>query len=366
MLKIGEISKICNVSIQTLRYYDKMGILCADFVDESSGYRYYSPDKIKKYQQIAHLKEMNFSLAEIKKFLDSERDAQLKLYARKKRKMEEKIRTCQETIQQIDKACSDAEMGILSYNYSLSGVSFEDDPAVVGRWKYLGDVPQNEVFESAEKLVKKDILLNDLFFLPGGDQFWVYCWTKGILYCIIYSKNIIVPNEYTLFQKDGKEYLALNWMVDKCISDDMSDCIRIYEKLDGKAYTRKQTYLYTDDTEMQFVPDKQVVGSWEAFDLIEDINGFSPNGGHADESALFINRMEFYERGGCCKYFASGIRMALNYTKGYIMDSERYLSEHYTVKTADGKDYLIAEHKSADYLYTGKVFCYYVYRRNDE
>ena len=33
MLKIGEFAKICNVSTQTLRYYDAEKILCADEID---------------------------------------------------------------------------------------------------------------------------------------------------------------------------------------------------------------------------------------------------------------------------------------------------------------------------------------------
>lgn len=44
MIKIGELAKICRVSVQTLRYYDKIGLLCADRVDTDSGYRYYAPE----------------------------------------------------------------------------------------------------------------------------------------------------------------------------------------------------------------------------------------------------------------------------------------------------------------------------------
>ena len=69
MLKIGEFAKICNVSTQTLRYYDAEKILCADAVDQYSGYRYYHPDKIQVYQKIAALKDMGFSLEEIKEIL---------------------------------------------------------------------------------------------------------------------------------------------------------------------------------------------------------------------------------------------------------------------------------------------------------
>ncbi len=368
MLKIGELSKICNVSIQTLRYYDKMGVLVADFVDESSGYRYYHPDKIGVYQQIAHLKELGFSLAEIKSFLESKHDKRLVLYARKKRKLQEKIVLLQDTVKQIDKACTDVSNGVLPY-YSLPRVPFKDDKDVIGRWKYLGDLPQGKGFESVEALEKKEILLNDLFFIPGGNQFWIYFWTKGILYSIVHERNIIVPNDYRIFRKDGRVFMAINWMVDKCIYDSATDCTRIYERLDNEAYTIKQTFLYADDTALAFVPDDSVLGRWEVFDLIADKDDFSVKQKHADESSLYIKALEFYPNGSCCRYYSgdtSGMSRVLNYTANFIMNPEMCVSERYFIKREKGRDYLIVEHKSGDYLYTGKIFCYYVFRRIEE
>ena len=52
MLKIGDFAKLCNVSARTLRYYDDEGVLKADFIDEATGYRFYSPEAKEKYQKI--------------------------------------------------------------------------------------------------------------------------------------------------------------------------------------------------------------------------------------------------------------------------------------------------------------------------
>ena len=57
MLKIGEFAKKCGVNVQTLRYYDQIGVLCPDRVDDATGYRYYHPDKIKTFQLIEQLKQ---------------------------------------------------------------------------------------------------------------------------------------------------------------------------------------------------------------------------------------------------------------------------------------------------------------------
>ena len=64
----NELAKICNVAVQTLRYYDSIGVLKADYVDQVSGYRYYAPEKIQIFQIVSSLKKLNFSLEEIKDF----------------------------------------------------------------------------------------------------------------------------------------------------------------------------------------------------------------------------------------------------------------------------------------------------------
>ena len=41
MLTIGQMSKVCGVSVKTLRHYDKIGLLKPQRIDEINGYRYY-------------------------------------------------------------------------------------------------------------------------------------------------------------------------------------------------------------------------------------------------------------------------------------------------------------------------------------
>ena len=46
MYKIGELSKLCNMSVKALRYYDSEGLLVPDRIDKFTGYRYYSASKL--------------------------------------------------------------------------------------------------------------------------------------------------------------------------------------------------------------------------------------------------------------------------------------------------------------------------------
>ena len=40
MLRIGEFSKLAKISIKTLRYYDKIGLLKPTMIDSATQYRY--------------------------------------------------------------------------------------------------------------------------------------------------------------------------------------------------------------------------------------------------------------------------------------------------------------------------------------
>lgn len=69
MLSIGQFSKICQVSIKTLRHYDKISLMEPCCTDEQTGYRYYSEAQLSTMLLIQRLKLYGFSLSEIKEIL---------------------------------------------------------------------------------------------------------------------------------------------------------------------------------------------------------------------------------------------------------------------------------------------------------
>lgn len=70
--QIGEVSKICNIPIKTLRYYDEIELLIPRKIDPDTNYRYYSNDQLALVLVIKHFKEAGFSLKEIKVLLGRE------------------------------------------------------------------------------------------------------------------------------------------------------------------------------------------------------------------------------------------------------------------------------------------------------
>ncbi len=67
--QIGEVSKICNIPIRTLHYYDEIGLLKPNVVNEQSKYRYYSYEQVPAILMIKSYKTAGFSLKQIKKLL---------------------------------------------------------------------------------------------------------------------------------------------------------------------------------------------------------------------------------------------------------------------------------------------------------
>jgi DNA-binding transcriptional MerR regulator len=76
MVKIGDFSRIGQVSIKTLRYYDAVGLLKPSQVDPSTGYRFYSFDMLPRLNRILALKELGLSLEQIKQLLEDDLSAE--------------------------------------------------------------------------------------------------------------------------------------------------------------------------------------------------------------------------------------------------------------------------------------------------
>lgn len=64
-MRIGEVAAHAGVKVDTLRYYERRGLLAEPDRSESSGYREYSPDAVAQVKFIKRAQDLGFSLAEI-------------------------------------------------------------------------------------------------------------------------------------------------------------------------------------------------------------------------------------------------------------------------------------------------------------
>lgn len=68
-MKINDVAKLTGVTVRTLHYYDEIGLLKPEEVNES-GYRIYTEKSLEKLQQILFFRELDFPLNEIKKIME--------------------------------------------------------------------------------------------------------------------------------------------------------------------------------------------------------------------------------------------------------------------------------------------------------
>jgi len=68
-MQIGELAKQCGVSVQTVRYYERCGLL-DEPERKPSLYRIYGDDDLRRLRFILHAKGLGFTLDEIKHILN--------------------------------------------------------------------------------------------------------------------------------------------------------------------------------------------------------------------------------------------------------------------------------------------------------
>ena len=66
MMTVSEVSRLTGVSIRTLQYYDKIGLLHPSGHTEA-GYRLYDDTALERLQQILLFRELEFSLKDIQR-----------------------------------------------------------------------------------------------------------------------------------------------------------------------------------------------------------------------------------------------------------------------------------------------------------
>ena len=100
----GEFARMANVSIRTIRFYDKQNILKPSYVNPS-GARFYTDSDLARLQQILLLKYLGFSLDDIREMTIGDTDYHLLLSALKlqKRLIQDKI----EQMQLVESAIED-------------------------------------------------------------------------------------------------------------------------------------------------------------------------------------------------------------------------------------------------------------------
>ena len=101
-LSIGKVSKLKNVNIKSLRYYDRIGVFQPAYINEKTNYRYYTEDQLYLLDAIQLCIELGIPLSRFEEYRDSEGSLNIpKLLFDGKDLAEKKIRSMRDCIDQL-------------------------------------------------------------------------------------------------------------------------------------------------------------------------------------------------------------------------------------------------------------------------
>jgi len=103
MLKIGDLSRIAHVTVKALRHYSRLGLLKPVWTDRYTGYRYYSLDQLPRLNRILALKDLGFSLEQIRELLDEDLplDRLRQLFDQKQQELQQRLLSEQARLERV-------------------------------------------------------------------------------------------------------------------------------------------------------------------------------------------------------------------------------------------------------------------------
>ncbi len=207
---VGEAAKAAHTTSETLRHYDRIGLVKPSKKDEWTNYRYYTQQDIVRLNTVRALQLMDLPLQEIKKVLEyDDLEKIVDFLAQAEKKADEKIAALQYSKSKIQLAKADYERKLRGRK-NLNGTVLKDLPERV-------------------------ILLSDTLEMPTLDNLWNY---------LSHFYNKVTP---ALKEQFSFEDLA-GIYTENGITRLFAVCIR-YEDIDGLKVLPKGKYLCANCTE---------------------------------------------------------------------------------------------------------------------
>lgn len=258
----GEFAKKANVSVRTIRYYDKQGLLKPSQVSES-GYRLYSDEDFARLQKILTLKYLGFSLEEIQSISLNE---DVSDYVKNSLEMQKKlIRNKIEGLQVVEEALNETSR-ILEKEQTVDWKAILHLIHIIGMEKSLAEQYRTGANTSVRIQLHKEFGVNPEGWFPwlfrqmdlkenmqvlevgcGNGEFW-----KTNITQIPYGCHILLSDISSGMIQDAKKQLEEN----TAFSYEVFDCHQIpasENQFDRVAANHVMFYLKNMDMALQEV-----------------------------------------------------------------------------------------------------------------
>lgn len=377
--KIGELSKLCKIPVKTLRYYDSLGLLVPDRIDRFTGYRYYSASRLGDCYRIIALKELGFTLEEIKQRTQADSASSIiALLEAKQEEMENMLLLTESRLNRL-KAIKDmmSEEGDGMFDlvfrrgdilrvaelrkiYATRADAYKEIEAMKSR------LPQNLPGRRAV-VINYETEYRDSQFDLGACIELAASLPKGLPYT---DKVISLPtNTAVLASKRNeldKAYSAMSRLVEEANCQIIGPYYEIYYD-DGTVELKvpvcrlspQADMTCTDEITLPFTDDPEAVGKWRFLDAVPSEEQF--RFGH-EKSSQGVWLMDLYFLPGGEGYWAIG-----SWTKGWLFthtgNPEQFFSNRYSIQMHQGKKLLFLYMKENDYAPRGGMPTVWVYEQ---
>lgn len=416
-MKIGEFAKMCGTKISVLRHYDREKLLEPQYTDKFSGYRYYSSEQILAFYRINALKKAGFSLQEIREIISGRKSNKEieAIFSQKEKDFLDALKNLKEAklmMTKLDiafcdgmaviKRCADdnaadlctvAEAEIKAADYQRISqydvkddeiickvvklgdeavqpkkeIPFVNDESVIGKWEIMG------VFAVKEDYIQNIFCDNTgfyggdvkyLYFLPDGEEYWGYSWTKGYFISNSYLSGNAY-NEYEIEEKKDGTYMLVT-LRETEVSRGGKPVYMSLKKVDSNKYSAK-SIARKDDIEKPFINDERIIGKWISHSFLgAEWEEADFPGEREPEDDLYFKELYFFPDGGAKCVYADAVfegEDTVTWTKNFLLRKWNWSACEYEIRTVNGTDYMIIEWKSGDYRYGGYDTNYYVFIR---
>lgn len=337
LYKIGELAKACNTTLKTIRYYEEKGLIKHTKIEEENGYHYYNLDTLISLQNILKLKDLGFSLEEIKNYNEKSNKEKIT-------ELENLLKTTNEKIEKLIQ---------IEYTNIYHLPYFINDEEALGLWKSIAYANSIDDYNNGNFKTDVDKLcFKYLYFLNNGKGFnRIIDWSKGVI-------NVGFKNTHSYIIDNDKLYLN---MVNSFNGENIRTIV--YERVDNIKRDKAEP-IFIDNVKLDFVEDKEVLGLWEIYDVVhpQDKEKYNPNTPKEDMNHCFFQSITFKSNGRCIREeFASFI--INSYTNGKVLNNKQKTASDYNIIKHNDETYLLLDYKSDDYIYDNHITWTYVFKK---
>ena len=220
-LTIGEVAKLSNISIQTLRYYDQINLFKPFEINTSNNYRYYQNTQLYYLDIIKSLKYLGLSLEEVKSVLKLKPEELVIYLENQEKRIEEQFQRLNNTKQVLQRKKEQIQSFVLEPN--MMTVSRKNIPEqrivkIKTHNMKVDDIPNREFGRISKVLEEEGSIFDTLY--GGAFRFQKYEFLNDIKYDYLFA-YIVTDKDFEEKYEDVEigtlpagEYLSISFVLE--------------------------------------------------------------------------------------------------------------------------------------------------------